>query len=233
MSDDQDEAYRREMAGVARSLDELFNGKFDGPDRATAFVLLVFPAGEPDRCNYISAKTDRAEAIAAMQDPSSSMQRGASLQSKTPSIGEQVDARAKRLLYRPLSDAEAGRPAPEIAHEEDPDMPGFDRATAHMMRHGRVQLWPPAETERQRLRNQFLQLSHHIMALGRDDWPAADLIDQLGVDKPRICRMWKNHLRNAHALLSTYLGVLDEIDHARLSDRGAAPRCRQTGDLVN
>jgi hypothetical protein len=70
MSDDQDAAYRREMAGVARTLDELFNGKFDGTDDrpATGFVLLVFPLGEPERCNYISAKTDRAEAIVAMQE---------------------------------------------------------------------------------------------------------------------------------------------------------------------
>jgi hypothetical protein len=57
------------MQGVARALDETFNGGARGSDRKTGFVLLVFPFGNDDgRCNYISNGADRHDIVAMMKE---------------------------------------------------------------------------------------------------------------------------------------------------------------------
>jgi ParB-like chromosome segregation protein Spo0J len=134
----------------------------------------------------------------------------AQTQRRQPSLGEQLEARAKRLQFRQLSDEEAGRPPPEIAHEEDPDFPGMDRAYGHVLKHGRVQLWSPAETERLKLRGKFLEFNAHIIALATRDWPEATELDRLGPDAARVRGIWAKHLRAAQARLSACLIMLDE-----------------------
>ena len=45
----------RRMNALAKTLDEYFNGSAKGKDRATGFVLMVFPFNDFDgRTNYIS-----------------------------------------------------------------------------------------------------------------------------------------------------------------------------------
>lgn len=59
-------AHRRMMNSIAGVLDAAFNGKARGKDRATGFVLLVFPfgdAGRFGRANYISNGADRADIV--------------------------------------------------------------------------------------------------------------------------------------------------------------------------
>ena len=54
-----EETYRAKMNGVARGLDDVFNGT-ERPKKV-GFVLLVFPFDSTDgRCNYIS-NSDRAD----------------------------------------------------------------------------------------------------------------------------------------------------------------------------
>jgi hypothetical protein len=62
--------YKRTMEGVARALDEAFNGiPAPGKQRQTGFVLLVFPFGEKEgRCNYISNGADRVDIAALLRE---------------------------------------------------------------------------------------------------------------------------------------------------------------------
>lgn len=64
-----EERYHTQMNVVARSLDEWFNGKAEGKERATGFVLMVFPFGQDDgKCNYISNGADRKDIICLMKE---------------------------------------------------------------------------------------------------------------------------------------------------------------------
>jgi hypothetical protein len=57
------------MNGVARALDEAFNGETKGADRKVGFVLLVFPFGEDEgRCNYISNGADRKDIVTLFKE---------------------------------------------------------------------------------------------------------------------------------------------------------------------
>jgi hypothetical protein len=61
--------YQQEMQRIAGFLDEVFNGQARGPDRATGFVLLVFPFGSGDgRCNYISNGADRRDVLKLLDE---------------------------------------------------------------------------------------------------------------------------------------------------------------------
>ena len=56
------------MEGVARGLDNVFNGDAKGEDRKVGFVLLVFPfEGRAGRCNYI-ANANRADVLALLKE---------------------------------------------------------------------------------------------------------------------------------------------------------------------
>ena len=64
-----EEAYRKQMQGVARALDEAFNGDARGNDRKVGFVLLVFEFGEKEgRCNYISNGADRKDIVTLFKE---------------------------------------------------------------------------------------------------------------------------------------------------------------------
>lgn len=62
--------YRETMNGIAKALDRAFNGDTKGRDRATGFVLLVFPFGHTDgpRCNFISNGADRRDVVSLMKE---------------------------------------------------------------------------------------------------------------------------------------------------------------------
>lgn len=61
--------YREMMNGVARGLDEIFNGDLRGPDRKVGFVLLVYPYGSSDgRCNFISNGADRKDIVTLFRE---------------------------------------------------------------------------------------------------------------------------------------------------------------------
>lgn len=62
-------AYREMMNGVARALDEAFNGDAKGQARKTGFILLVFPFGESEgRCNYISNGASRKDVVTMLKE---------------------------------------------------------------------------------------------------------------------------------------------------------------------
>lgn len=65
-----EERYRKQMVAVARTLDEVFNGRKKRGARETGFVLLVFPFGEDPRgrCNYISNGADRRDMISLFRE---------------------------------------------------------------------------------------------------------------------------------------------------------------------
>jgi hypothetical protein len=64
-----EDAYRATMVGVAKALDETFNGEEKGQDRKTGFVLLVFPFGEAEgRCNYISNGASRDDIVVMLKE---------------------------------------------------------------------------------------------------------------------------------------------------------------------
>lgn len=64
-----EERYQRQMDIIARTLDEWLNGKAEGGDRGTGFVLMVFPFGQNDgRCNFISNGADRKDLICLMKE---------------------------------------------------------------------------------------------------------------------------------------------------------------------
>jgi hypothetical protein len=61
--------YHAQMNGLARALDDLFNGSAKGPDRKVGFVLMIFPFGDgPGRCNYISNGADRRDIVIMMKE---------------------------------------------------------------------------------------------------------------------------------------------------------------------
>ena len=61
--------YVEVMNGIARALDEMFNGKAKSKERKTGFVLLVFPFGEGEgRCNYISNGADRRDIVTMFKE---------------------------------------------------------------------------------------------------------------------------------------------------------------------
>jgi len=64
------ERYRQKMTTIAEALDQIFNGDAKGKDRATGFVLLVFPMGEAGegRCNYISNGADRKDIVVMLKE---------------------------------------------------------------------------------------------------------------------------------------------------------------------
>lgn len=68
-----EDAYKVQMQELARVLDRIFNGKLQGKDRPTGFVLMVFPFDEigPEgqhRCNYISNGADRRDIVLLMKE---------------------------------------------------------------------------------------------------------------------------------------------------------------------
>ena len=64
-----EEKHRETMQGVARALDEVFNGSAKGSARKVGFVLLVFPFESHDgRCNYISNGADRRDIVVLMKE---------------------------------------------------------------------------------------------------------------------------------------------------------------------
>lgn len=62
--------YHDLMNGVARGLDDVFNGDAKGTARETGFILLVFPFGDADsaRCNFISNGADRKDVVVLMKE---------------------------------------------------------------------------------------------------------------------------------------------------------------------
>jgi hypothetical protein len=58
------------MQGLARGIDEIFNGEKKGVERKTGFVLLVYPFGEAEggRCNFISNGADRRDIVNLMKE---------------------------------------------------------------------------------------------------------------------------------------------------------------------
>lgn len=61
--------YREMMNGVARALDETFNGDARGKDRKVGFVLLLFEFGEQEgRCNYISNGANRKDVVTLLKE---------------------------------------------------------------------------------------------------------------------------------------------------------------------
>jgi hypothetical protein len=62
-------AFYEKMNGVARGLDDVFNGGLRGNHRKVGFVLLVFPYGDDTgRCNNISNGADRADIVRLMKE---------------------------------------------------------------------------------------------------------------------------------------------------------------------
>lgn len=61
--------YLEKMNAIARTLDEVFNGRALGVERQTGFVLLVFPFGKNEgRCNYISNGADRRDIVTMFKE---------------------------------------------------------------------------------------------------------------------------------------------------------------------
>lgn len=62
-------AFHDKMNALAGAIDEMFNGKVKGQDRATGFVLMVFPFDDHSgRCNYISNGADRRDIVTLMRE---------------------------------------------------------------------------------------------------------------------------------------------------------------------
>jgi hypothetical protein len=60
--------YRDTMNRCAGALDEAFNGVARGNDRKVGFVLLVFPLGDDERCNYVSNAASREDIIFMLKE---------------------------------------------------------------------------------------------------------------------------------------------------------------------
>lgn len=61
--------FREQMAAVAETLNELFNGTLKGKDRKVGFVVMVFPYGEHQgRVNYISNGANRKDVVVLMKE---------------------------------------------------------------------------------------------------------------------------------------------------------------------
>jgi hypothetical protein len=64
-----EDRHKTEMQGIARALDQVFNGDAKGDNRKVGFVLLVFEYGEHEgRCNYISNGADRRDIVTLMKE---------------------------------------------------------------------------------------------------------------------------------------------------------------------
>ena len=62
-------AYRQQMNELARALDDILNDGAKGDDRATGFVLLVFPFGDRSgRANFISNGADRRDIVTLFKE---------------------------------------------------------------------------------------------------------------------------------------------------------------------
>lgn len=109
--------------------------------------------------------------------------------------------------YRHLSGEEAGMPPKDKLGEQHPSYPpGVNRAMAHTIEHGHIQLWPPDETARLKLQSRFTELNGLIMQLATVNWPEAGEIDRLGPQgSERVRRVWNKHLRAAHDRLARYV----------------------------
>lgn len=57
--------YHAQMTGLARALDEIFNGT---TNRETGFVLMVFKFSDKGRCNYISNGANRQDVVTLMKE---------------------------------------------------------------------------------------------------------------------------------------------------------------------
>lgn len=55
------------MNGVAKALDETFNGRKTGEERKVGFVLMMFNFGDTGRCNYIS-NAKRADVVTLLKE---------------------------------------------------------------------------------------------------------------------------------------------------------------------
>jgi hypothetical protein len=64
----EDEHIEMMMNKIAVALDGMFNGDAKGKVRKTGFVLMVFPFGEVDYCNYISNGADRQDIVVLMKE---------------------------------------------------------------------------------------------------------------------------------------------------------------------
>lgn len=63
-----EEEYRTMMNGVARGLDEVFNGDLRGHARKVGWCLIIFNFGDgPGRANYIS-NADRADVVVLLKE---------------------------------------------------------------------------------------------------------------------------------------------------------------------
>lgn len=61
-------AFRESMNGVAKGLDDVFNGELRGKDRKVGWCLMVFDFGiGPGRANYIS-NADRADVVVLLKE---------------------------------------------------------------------------------------------------------------------------------------------------------------------
>lgn len=61
-------AHREMMNGVARGLDDVFNGKLTGKARKVGWCLMVFDFGQgPGRANYIS-NADRKDIVVLLKE---------------------------------------------------------------------------------------------------------------------------------------------------------------------
>lgn len=69
--------YKEMMEDLARAIDRFFNGKLEGSDRQTGFVLLVFPFNEKGgRCNYISNGADRHDILKLLREQANRFDTG-------------------------------------------------------------------------------------------------------------------------------------------------------------
>lgn len=63
------EAFKKAMNDIAYQLDMVFNGPPPWTNRATGFILMVFPFGDDpnNRCNYIS-NAERADVVRMLKN---------------------------------------------------------------------------------------------------------------------------------------------------------------------
>lgn len=72
-----EDKYKKEMLGIARVLENQFNGQLKGQNRHTGWILLVFPFGSVDgRCNYISNGADRSDVIKLLEEQAKRFKEG-------------------------------------------------------------------------------------------------------------------------------------------------------------
>lgn len=60
---------KREYEQLAHAIDAILNGDQKGSNRATGFVLLLFPFGDRSgRCNFLSNGADRRDVVILMKE---------------------------------------------------------------------------------------------------------------------------------------------------------------------